>query len=313
MKKLVGALALLLSLAITATATAQHQPVPLQDTATMAVGKTKAEGSLLTGRVHYLLRGADGTVKLDREIGNLVVDAGKAGVASRINGAGGEAAFTYVGIGIGVTAAAAGDTALQTERDETGAANTNHKSGTASRVTTDVTNDTAQLVATFNFTASLAVTEAGMFNASPNGVMLARQVFSAINVVNGDSLQVTWKIDVDRGGGSPMAEFQGGAPVATNGTTPVDAVTCGAAEQKKVFSAVFINKDSAEHTIMLRKDISGTQWERKVGPVQPGGRAQLLGDGPTVLSASTHKLVIEMSEAMVTTQPVVDFGVLKTP
>lgn len=133
----------------------------------------------------------------EMELANLVVDTGKAAVASRINGSGGEAAFTYIGIGIGATAAAAGDTALQTERDETGATNTNHKSATASRVTTDVTNDTAQLVVTFNITATLAITESGVFNATPNGVMLCRQVFSAINVVSGDSLQVTWKIDVD--------------------------------------------------------------------------------------------------------------------
>lgn len=132
-----------------------------------------------------------------RLISNLVVNAGAAGVASRINGSGGEAAFTYIGVGIGATAAAATDTALQTERDEAGAANTNHKSATASRVTTDVTNDTAQLVVTFNFTATLAITESGVFNATPGGTMLARQVFSAYNVINGDGLQMTWKFDVD--------------------------------------------------------------------------------------------------------------------
>ena len=130
-------------------------------------------------------------------LSNLVVNAGMAGVASRINGSGGEAAFTYIGVGIGTTGAAATDTALETERDESGASNTNHKSATASRVTTDVTNDTAQLVVTFNFTATLAITESGVFNASPAGTMLARQVFSAVNVVSGDSLQVTWKFDVD--------------------------------------------------------------------------------------------------------------------
>src|SRR3989338_3066540 len=69
--------------------------------------------------------------------------------------------------------------------------------GVASRVTTDVTNDTAQLVLTFNFTASFAVTESGVLNAASVGVLLARQTFSAINVANGDSLQVTWKFDID--------------------------------------------------------------------------------------------------------------------
>lgn len=137
----------------------------------------------ITGSYTYALKGA-----------NLVTDAGKAGVASRINGAGSEAAFTYIGIGIGTTAAAAADTALESEITTSGGQRT---SATASRTTTDVTNDTARLIATFNFTGSFAVTEAGALNAASVGVLLNRQVFSAVNVANGDSLQVTIDIDVD--------------------------------------------------------------------------------------------------------------------
>ena len=127
-------------------------------------------------------------------ISNLVTNAGFAGVASRLNGAGSEAAFTYIAIGTGTNAAAVGDTALQTEITTNGGA---RASATASRVTTDVTNDTAQLVVTFNFTGSFAVTESGVLNAASSGVLLARQVFSAINVASGDSLQITWKFDID--------------------------------------------------------------------------------------------------------------------
>jgi hypothetical protein len=125
---------------------------------------------------------------------NLVVDAGKAGAASRINGSGGEAVFDRIGAGTGATAPAAGDTALGAEKDEAGGATTTHKSATVSRVTTTVTNDTAQDVVTFNYTASVAVTESGVFNAATAGTMLCRQTFTAVNVVNGDSLQFTWKI-----------------------------------------------------------------------------------------------------------------------
>lgn len=128
--------------------------------------------------------------KLSLDIHNLVVSAGKAGVASRINGAGGEAAFTFIAIGTGVVAPAAGDTTLGVEITTGGGA---RAAATASRVTTSVTNDTAQLVLTFNFTAAFAVTESGALNAASLGTMLARQTFSAINVANGDSLQVTWK------------------------------------------------------------------------------------------------------------------------
>jgi hypothetical protein len=97
-------------------------------------------------------------------------------------------------MGTGTVAPAAGDTALGAEKDEAGAATTTHKSATASRVTTTVTNDTAQDVVTFNYTATLAVTESGVFNAATAGTMLCRQTFSAVNVVNGDSLQFTWKV-----------------------------------------------------------------------------------------------------------------------
>ena len=128
------------------------------------------------------------------KLSNLVTNAGLAGEASRNNGAGAEAAFTYVGIGIGTTAANASDTTLESEITTNGG---ERGAGSASRVTTDVTNDTAQLVLTFNFTGGFAVTESGVLNAASVGTLLARQVFSAINVISGDSLQVTWKFDMD--------------------------------------------------------------------------------------------------------------------
>lgn len=127
---------------------------------------------------------------------NLITNAGKAAVASRINGAGGEAVFDKIGQGVGTTAAAATDTALETEKAADGTTSTTHaiSSATTSRVTTTVTNDTAQMVGTIAETATMAITESGVFNAANAGTMLARQVFSAINVVSGDSLQFTWKI-----------------------------------------------------------------------------------------------------------------------
>lgn len=128
------------------------------------------------------------------QISNLITNAGFAGVASRINGAGAEAAFDYIAIGTGTTAANVSDTTLETEITTNGG---QRAQGTASRTTTDVTNDTSTIVNTFSFTGSFAVTESGVLNAASSGVLLCRQVFSAINVVNGDSLQVTWDIDVD--------------------------------------------------------------------------------------------------------------------
>jgi hypothetical protein len=65
---------------------------------------------------------------------------------------------------------------------------------TASSVTTTLTNDTAQFVGTVSISGTIAVTESGLFNADTNGTLLARQTFSAVNVVSGDSIQFTWKI-----------------------------------------------------------------------------------------------------------------------
>lgn len=135
---------------------------------------------------------------LSKNTRNLVTTAGKAGVSSRLNGSGAAAAFTAIGQGIGTTAANAADTALETERTAAGGASAVHAlataSVTASIVTTTTTNDTAQLVGTISEAATLAITESGVFNADTAGTMLCRQVFSAINVISGDSLQLTWKI-----------------------------------------------------------------------------------------------------------------------
>lgn len=129
-------------------------------------------------------------------ISNLVTTAGVAGVAARINGVGSPAAFTYIAIGIGATAANAADTALESEITTYGG---ERGLATASLVTTETADDTAQLVYLFEFItgASFAITESGVLNASSGGTLLARQVFSAINVTPGDSLQITWRFDVN--------------------------------------------------------------------------------------------------------------------
>ena len=144
----------------------------------------------INAKLGFLLRPFLGRYSDTRNIRNLVVNAGKAGMASRANGAGAEAVFTYIAMGTGVVAAAATDTALGTELAVSGLGRAN---STASRVTTTVTNDTAQLQNTFTVTGSVALTESGVLNAASVGTLLARQVFTAINVVNGDNLQVTWK------------------------------------------------------------------------------------------------------------------------
>lgn len=135
----------------------------------------------------------DGEVIDEREVQNLITTAGKAGISARINGVGSPTAYTYLAVGTGTTAPASGNTALETEITDSGLART---AATASQVTTTTTNDTAQLSYTWTVSGTKAVTECGILNASTSGTMLGRQTFSAINVVSGDSLQITYKVVV---------------------------------------------------------------------------------------------------------------------
>lgn len=172
-------------------------PIEVYYDALGRVASSKVKRGLLAHLSAYGLRiqGLTGSWVETLHVANLVTDAGKAGVASRINGADSEAAFTAIAIGTGTTAADVGDTTLETEITTGGG---ERGAATASRQTTDVTNDTARLVKTFSFTSTFAVTEAGALNNNTSGgVLLNRQVFTAVNVVNGDSLQVTINIDVD--------------------------------------------------------------------------------------------------------------------
>lgn len=124
---------------------------------------------------------------------NLVTTVGKALAAGRLNGSGAPAAATYLAVGTGTTPAAAGDTTLEAEIVDSGL---ERAAATVSLVTTTTANDTAQLLKSWSVTGTKAVTECGALNASSNGTLLGRQVFSAINVVNTDTLQITYKFAI---------------------------------------------------------------------------------------------------------------------
>lgn len=124
---------------------------------------------------------------------NIMTNTGLAESAARWNAATAAAAFNYIALGTGTTAAAAGDTALQTETSAAGLA---RGAATAQRFTTTVTNDTAENVRTFTNTSAgtVNVSESGVLNASSGGVLGCRQVFTAIPVAVNDSLTTTWRV-----------------------------------------------------------------------------------------------------------------------
>ena len=131
------------------------------------------------------------------ETPNTVVDVGFTEVAGLFcsDTTGSYTAFDYIGVGTGTTAATATDTELKTEITDSGLA---RAASTGTLVTENVAKDTAQFVHQFSVTDTQAVTESAVFNDASAGTMLCRQTFSAINVANGDTLQITWKVTVSR-------------------------------------------------------------------------------------------------------------------
>ena len=118
-----------------------------------------------------------------QETNNLVVTAGKNWVADRMNDV--NAVMSHMALGTGTTAAAAGDTTLVTEIDRN------------ALTSTTVLNNTIAYAATWAAgDGTGAITEAGIFDASSAGDMLARTVFSVVNKGAADSITITWTITI---------------------------------------------------------------------------------------------------------------------
>lgn len=121
-------------------------------------------------------------------LATVFTNAGAAIITNRVISAG--TAPKNIGWGIGTTAAAVTDTALVTESAPTTAGG--RTVGTETRTTVTNTNDNYQVAGTVTAGSSLAITEAGLFDAVTSGNMLIRSVFSAVNVVSGDSIAFTF-------------------------------------------------------------------------------------------------------------------------
>jgi len=132
---------------------------------------------------------------------DLITSAGKAAVPALIlHDVTTVSGYDFIAIGSGNTAASTGDTTLEAEAYRA--------AGTGTRVTTTVTDDTAQLVYVFSSgnpsglygtsTGTQAIEESAMFSELTGGVMLCRQTFNALNIDfgGGDSLSITWKVQV---------------------------------------------------------------------------------------------------------------------
>ena len=124
----------------------------------------------------------------------VVTTAGVNYLAADMAGGGSDiSAMNYHDSGTGTTAAAIGDTGLQTE------------AGPTTRATGTQSNPTAnqyRSVGTISYTGTLAITEWGLFGDATRGsdTLWDRRVFSAVNVVNGDSISFTYTLTINAGG-----------------------------------------------------------------------------------------------------------------
>lgn len=135
----------------------------------------------LEGHARLVLRDEHGRVKHDETVKNLITTAGRTAIIARLASSPGSAVPTHMAVGTGTTAAAAGDTTLETESDRNAVT-----SCTASTNVLTIVGDWAAGDAT----ASL--TEAGVLSASSAGTLFSRAVFSSIAKGASDTLKITW-------------------------------------------------------------------------------------------------------------------------
>lgn len=97
--------------------------------------------------------------------------------------------FKFHDSGVGTTAENVTDTAIETTDAESRATGTQ----------TEGAANIYQSVGTIAYTTTKAITEHGLFNDASTGTLMDRTVFSAINVVNGDSIQFTYSLTLTAG------------------------------------------------------------------------------------------------------------------
>lgn len=98
--------------------------------------------------------------------------------------------FKFHDSGVGTTAENITDTAMETTDGESRATGTQTESAA----------NAYRSVGTISYTTTKAITEHGLFNDATTGTLMDRTVFSAVNVVNGDSIAFTYTLTISAGG-----------------------------------------------------------------------------------------------------------------
>jgi hypothetical protein len=139
-----------------------------------------------TGQLNIKVTSNKGEVKQNIIVPNLVVTVGKEFIAARMKDSGPNQ-MSHMAIGSGTTAAAVGNTGLESEL------------GRVSLTTAGGTVSDAIVTYEATFPAGTgtgAVTEAGIFNDASGGTLLCRTVFNVVNKGADDTLSITWTVTI---------------------------------------------------------------------------------------------------------------------
>ncbi len=165
----------------------------------LVLGRDRGTAVLMSGMLFdthltAVHRDSSGRIKGTYDLGSgVVTTAGVNFLAGYFNNATNNAStFKFHDSGTGTTAAAIGDVDLQTA-----AGPTTRATGSQANAT-----NTYTTVGTIAYVSTLAITEWGLFTDATRGsdTMWDRKVFTAINVVSGDSIQFTYVLTITAGG-----------------------------------------------------------------------------------------------------------------
>ena len=138
----------------------------------------------VSGELRIVLRDANGNIKTEVKVPNLVVNVGKNAITSRLAG-NAVAVMSHMAVGTAGAAPTSVNTALGAEI----------ASGRVALTSTVLANNVITYAATFpGGVGSGPIVEAGVFNNSIGGVMLCRTSFSVVNKDIVDSLTISWAI-----------------------------------------------------------------------------------------------------------------------
>ena len=145
--------------------------------------------ALLKGRIRFELKDENGNIKQVVEKDNTFMAVGDAHVADQLAETPSEAKMGWIAIGTGSTPFTTGSTTLNKELDRNALAAGYPEQGAAGD-----DNDVKYKSTWAAGDGTGALTEAGIFNSSIAGTMLAASTYPVINKSASDTLTITWTV-----------------------------------------------------------------------------------------------------------------------